>query len=153
MLQRRSFFVLCGCGVLAVACGGPTFIVQQYDGPPRSPETIAILRVHGRDTVQLLTLDGSRADAVVDDDVRLHIEVLPGAHTLHVLDRQNEALGPHRIAFRATPGAVYRIVFARSAEVTTRARIYEVSAESDALLRDVTLAGSDEALRQPLPPP
>lgn len=153
MPRRRSLFVLCGFGLLALACAGPTFIVQQYDGPPRRPETIAIIRVHGKEAVQLLTLDGARADAVVEEDVRLHIEVLPGAHTLNVLDRRNEALGPHRITFRATPGAVYRVVFAASPDVTTRARIYEVSPESDALLRDVTLALSDEEVRQPLPPP
>ena len=153
MIQRRTLIQICMSGLLVSACGGPTFIVQQYDGPPRSPETIAILRVQGNEPVQLVTLDGARADAVVDEDVRLHLELLPGAHRVGVADKRHPELGVHRIAFRAAAGAVYRVVFATTADVSQRARIYEVGRDSNVLVRDVTLAIPDPGVAEPLPAP
>ena len=61
---------------------GPTFIVQQYNGPPRARETIATLRVNGAETVRLLFLDEEDVAAPIVSDGRLHIELLPGKHTL-----------------------------------------------------------------------
>jgi hypothetical protein len=51
---------------------------------------------------------------------------------------REDSQGPLRmVSFETAPGRTYRIVFA--AGQADRARAYEVDAESDALLRDVTL--------------
>jgi hypothetical protein len=131
-------------GALHSGCTGPTFIVQQYDGPPRPSETVAIIRIHGSQTVRLITLDGDDANAPIDDDVRLHIEVLPGKHTIGVADFAAPQQPVQRISFRADPGRVYRPVFVKPAPggppgPLTLARMYEVGRDSDAYVRDVTL--------------
>ena len=64
---------------------GPTFIVQQYTGEPRPKEQVAVLRMNGKEPVRLMTLDDQDVAApILEPDFRLHIEVLPGRHTLTV---------------------------------------------------------------------
>lgn len=122
---------------------GPTYVVQQYPGAPRPTETVAILRVVGREPVQLAGLDGETIGAPVASDARLHLELLPGRH--EVTARPGPADAPKRAAFLAEAGKVYRIVFDAG-----RARVVEVDRSSDTLGRDVTM---DDAPREAAPPP
>jgi hypothetical protein len=118
---------------VCVACVGPTFIVQQYNGPPRPRESIAILRVNGADSVRLLFLDEEDVAAPVASDSRLHIEVLPGKHSLTARNGDDRSAPTGSLAFEAEPGKVYRIVF--SGET---AHLYEVDRESDKPTREVS---------------
>ena len=122
------------------ACVGPTFVVQQYSGPARPPESIATLRVNGADAVQLLTLDNEDVAARIATDSRLHIELLPGRHriTLVSLNAPSEVLEP--VLFQAEPGKVYRLTVApgTGGAPGTGAHLWEVDRASDALGREVT---------------
>ncbi|MBX3204953.1 MAG: hypothetical protein KF764_07780 [Labilithrix sp.] len=137
---------------LAVAgCPGPTFVVQQYAGPERPPETIATLRVNGSEAVRLLFLDEQDVAAPIVEDGRLHIEVVPARHTLVVANANapNERYAP--LAFDAEAGKVYRVAF-----VAGDARVYEVDRGRDALIRDVTVVTPPPRRApppQPAPPP
>lgn len=124
----------------SVSCGTPTFVVQQYDGPVRSADTIAIIRVDGGGKVQLLSLDGEATDARVTPDARLHIEVLPGNHSLWVQNLVDN--GPaHSLVFRAEAGKVYRVQFiGLAAGSAASPHVYEVDRSSNALRVDVTAA-------------
>ncbi len=133
------------------ACGGPTLIVQQYDGPVRAQESIAILRVNGAGSVQLVTLDDADVAVPIAQDARLHLELLPGRHTLDVVNVAAPHAPPETVAFDASPGRVYRVAFVardpntengranegRGAPAT--ARVYEVERGADTLLREVTV--------------
>src|SRR5262245_2186439 len=90
-----------------VACGGPTFVVQQYAGPSQPREVIAILRVNGGGP-RVVALDGE-ALVVPEKGTRFHIEMIPGVHELQVDDPSlgNVALG---IRFATEPAKVYRVV-------------------------------------------
>jgi hypothetical protein len=125
-----------------VGCGPQVFIVQQYDGPVRDSETIAILRINGGDSTRVVTLDGELADARIAEDTRLHIEMLPGRHAVRVADIAAPEAGSFRVAFDAQAGRVYRAVVASAA-----ARVFEVDRGSDAVLRDVSAK-----LAEPPPP-
>ena len=119
--------------VLAAGCAGPTYIVQQYDGPVRSAETIAVIRINGSEPVGLDSLDGESVGVRATKDSRIHVEVLPGRHAMRVRDLSQPGGFPSRASFLARAGKVYRPVFSQG-----RARIYEVDADSDATLQDVT---------------
>ena len=120
--------------LLVVGCPGPTFVVQQYGGPQRAAETIAILRVNGSAPVRLLVLDDQDVAAPIVEDGRLHIEVLPGPHTVRVANAAapQERYAP--ISFVAEAGKFYRVAFAAGGEP----RVYEAHRTEDTLLRDVT---------------
>lgn len=137
----------------SVSCGTPTFVVQQYDGAVRSADTIAIIRVDGGGKVQLLSLDDEATDARVTADARLHIEVLPGNHTLWVQSLVDN--GPaHSLVFRAEAGKVYRVEFIGAAAGRGASpHVFEVDRSSNALKLDVTgvQAPAREA-RPPTPP-
>jgi hypothetical protein len=147
-------FVLLSLGLPlgSQACGGPTFIVQQYAGPARPAGTIAVVRFNGRERLLWDSLDGEAAQVQVPEDSRLHVEVLPGTHRVGV--RDPSAPEPaHVAAFFAEPGKVYRPVFAPGAG--SALRVYEVDASSDALVRDVTLAptAATSSTHPPAPAP
>ena len=110
---------------LPLACGGPTFIVQQYDGPIRQRETIAVIRVRGADSVLVVGVDAQPTGAAVDSDARLHIEVLPGEHSI---DAGIVGEPARRVWFNAAPGKVYRAVWQAG-----QPRVFEVDDSSDAL--------------------
>jgi hypothetical protein len=132
---RRNALLVFPC-ILAssvTACGPQVFIIQQYDGPVRDSETIAILRINGGDSTRVVTLDGELADARIAEDTRLHIEMLPGRHAVRVADIAAPEAGSFRVAFDAQAGRVYRAVVASAA-----AKVFEVDRGSDAMLRDVT---------------
>lgn len=149
---------LLGALCAGASCGTPTFIVQQYTGPVRARESIAIIRVDGNGTVQLLSLDGEATDARVTPDARLHIEVLPGHHTLWV-QSAGGAVPAQAVAFRAEAGKLYRVEFVpAAASGPTAPRIYEADPDSNRLEKDVTVvqpppdAAPAPAPRTPAPP-
>jgi hypothetical protein len=136
---------------LAIGCGGPTFIVQQYGGSPRDREAIAVIRVNGQESIVLVALDGEDIATRVPDDARLHVEVLPGKHTVTIGDLSDTSEPARTTSFVAAAGKTYRPVMQQHA-----ARVFEVDADSDALLSDVTFVPPPTAERDlppvPLPP-
>lgn len=120
-------------GVLLVACPGPTFVVQQYNGPARTNASIAILRVNGNDPARLLILDDEEVAVPIERDSRLHIEMLPGPHSLVVVNASSNERSPV-IAFKADAGKVYRAAFAPDGV----AHVFEVNRSNDALGPDAT---------------
>jgi len=142
----RSILLLVSAAVFVMAapsCGGPTFVIQQYAGPSRSSDTIAIIRINGKDDLLWVSLDGEAAGARLPEDARFHIEVLPGRHTLGI--RGGADSPTELVSFQAEPGRVYRPVLERGARSSEpalgggAARMFEVDADRDTLLRDVTL--------------
>ncbi|MBI3205310.1 MAG: hypothetical protein HYZ29_27475 [Myxococcales bacterium] len=158
-MSRFERLVGASLAVALSACGGPTFIVQQYSGPVRAPESIAVLRVNGDAGIVLVSLDGEPIRTRVADDARLHVEMLPGRHQLAIADLVDAARPLGRAVFVAAAGKTYRPMFPSQGK---GARVFEVDSASDAPLRDVTVqdAGQESALpdqekqpaRQPLPP-
>jgi hypothetical protein len=128
------------------SCGGPTFIIQQYAGAPRPKESIAVIRLRGADSVQVLALDRERL-MPVERGVRLHIEVAPG---MHEIDVGSEGEIPtsgvdefrQRLRFTAEAGKVYRVIvsqrLATGAAGQYAPRIYEVDPESESPIRVVS---------------
>lgn len=139
LFARVAFsFGLTALGLLG--CQGPTLIVQQYAGPVRPTETVAVLRLNGADSVRLATLDDEDIAVPIAPDTRLHIEMLPGRHRVSASragDRYGRALV---LPFDAEAGHVYRVVLgavdADRGDFT--ARLMEVDRDTDAPLRDVT---------------
>jgi hypothetical protein len=132
----RRWLVLCAylLAFTLAACGGPTFIVQQFEGPQRPGETISTIRVNGDGPVRLLLLDGQDAAAPIDRDARLHIEVLPGPHTVIVANANAPGDRHPPVEWTAAAGKIYRVVFATDGGP----HVFEVDRTSDALLGDVT---------------
>jgi hypothetical protein len=118
--------------LLLAGCAGPTFVVQQFKGPQRPPETIATLRVNAGGSVRLVSLDDEPLDVPLADDARLHIEMLPGRHSLTVRAANADRAEP--LSFEAEAGKVYRVTIAEEA------RIFEVDRSGDQPIRDVTVA-------------
>jgi hypothetical protein len=117
--------------------------------------------MNGKDPIVWDSLDGEDASARVPEDARLHIEVLPGEHTLRVRSLHDLSQVSERISFRAEAGKVYRPVFETSnqaheakfaATPLGAARIYEVDSGSDALVRDVTMPARRATDTYPSPP-
>ena len=120
---------------LLAACMGPTFIVQQYGGPPRARETIATLRVNGNEPVRLLFLDEEDVAAPIVSDGRLHIELLPGKHTLIARNGDERTAPTGSFSFVAEANKVYRVLFTGET-----AHLWEVDRDSDKPTREVTPA-------------
>jgi hypothetical protein len=144
--------------MVVAACVGPTFIVQQYAGSPRTPETIAILRVNGSDSVRLLILDDEDVAAPIESDGRLHIEMLPARHLVIVGNAKapQERFVP--ISWQAEAGKIYRVAFVNAGDGGLAPHIYEVDRSRDTILRDVTASPTTDGPieRRPqrlLPPP
>lgn len=127
-------------------CGGPTFIVQQYGGAPRDREAISVIRVNGQETIVLVALDGEDIATRVPDDARLHVEVLPGKHTVTIGDLSDTAEPARSTSFVALAGKTYRPVMQAHA-----ARVFEVDPDTDVLLSDVTFV-APSAPPSALPP-
>jgi len=100
-------------------------------------ESIAVFRVNGSDAARLLELDGEDVAAPLDVDSRLHIELLPGAHSVRMGSASASGERLPAVSFRAEPGKVYRAV------VEGGTRVHEVTRGSDAIGVDVTLAPGD----------
>ncbi len=135
------------------ACGRATFVVQQYTGPARPPESVAVLRVNGNEDLRVVELDDRDISAPLDHDARLHIEMLPARHTLVVASETEERDRPGRrprLAFNAEPGKVYRVA---APSGTEGAHVYEVDRGSDAVVRDATVVEQPVAPPPPVQPP
>jgi hypothetical protein len=144
-------------------CVGPTYVIQQYSGAPRPPESIAILRINGSDSVRLLSVDGENVAAPLASDARLHVELLIGRHRITLANAS--AARPREIPLDidVEPNKVYRVVFDPAAcgapcaqppaPDAAPARLFEVDRSTDALGRDVTLTNDAEKRREVLPPP
>jgi hypothetical protein len=148
--------------VLAAACGVPTFILQQYDGPPRAAESVAVVRFDGKGSADLVSLDGSIADAHVPEDARLHVEVLPGRHVLGVARRAAQNDPPRRVVFVAEAARYYEVAFMAppANEWQPSVHVFEIDRRSGAKLRDVTYtaprrepAAPEAPSAVPAPPP
>jgi hypothetical protein len=145
-MKKLSMLACAGaaCATLGMAlaqCGGPTFIVQQYAGPPRPKESVAVIRIDDSDTAQHLSLDRERL-APVEKGNRMRIEMLPGMHQIGVTEPYNPSAPEQSLRFRAEAGKVYRVHVARMPEAAggaLAARVYEVDPSSDAPIRDVSL--------------
>jgi hypothetical protein len=124
---------------LALAgCPGPTFVVQQFNGPQQPREAIAVLRVNGGDKVRLLYLDEQDVATPIVEDGRLHIEMLPKRHTVIVSD----AAAPNEkypLAFDAQAGKVYRVIFSPATP-----HVYEVDRDKDVAVKDVSVGGEQQ---------
>src|SRR5262245_18120861 len=112
-IARDRVFVVFVWMLLAIAgqgCGGPTFVVQQYSGDVRPAETIGVIRVHGKGPAMLAAIDGEPTTVRVSEDARMHIEVLPGKHTIAVANVSDATRPPVVVSFRAEAGKYYRPV-------------------------------------------
>lgn len=128
---------------LLLGCMGPTFIVQQYGGPQRPRETIAILRVNGAEPVRLLFLDEEDVAAPIVSDGRLHIELLPGRHTLTARNGDDRSAPTASFTFAAEANKVYRVMFTGET-----GHLYEVDRDSDKPAKEITPPPA-----APAPPP
>jgi hypothetical protein len=129
-VRTLAYLVLGWLTVLAAACGLATFVVQQYDGAPRSRDSIAIIRVNAGEAI--VFLDGEPLRTIPTEGTRFHIEVLPGVHEIEDLVDGVGETGA-RVRFVADAGKVYRIVGQRAgAHVTAQA--YEVDRGTDSLM-------------------
>jgi hypothetical protein len=128
------------------SCGSPTYVVQQYAGPVRSRESIAVIRIHGADEVQPVALDRERLSPV-EPGVRLHIEVLPGSHEIDVAASGQVAIA-QRLKFVAEAGKLYRVIlsqtFAAGAGGARAPRVHEVDPSTEAPIRIVSSAVTTE---------
>lgn len=148
MRRLASLLLLSSC------ISGPTYVVQQYEGPRRAADSVAIVRVDGDDVVSLERIDDVDIVASMSrmEGSRYHFEVLPGRHVLGVSRRPPPVEGvtvarapspgsdaspyvTRSVAFDAAAGKVYRTVFENG-----EPRVHEVGRTSDALGPDVTIA-------------
>jgi hypothetical protein len=152
MHAPRAIAFICLIAALGASalpgCGGPTYVVELYSGQRRPAESLAILRFGGADDARLVVVDGERADVPIADDARLHVEILPGEHRLGVISRKNPDGPLQYVQFRAEPGRTYRVLMQASG-----AKVFEIDAGNDALLREVTLPERAEIPPPPPPPP
>jgi len=108
--RGRSARAAMALGAAIVACNGTvTFVMQQYAGPPKPKDSIAIIRSDGASATELVAVDGETIRAPLERNNRLHVEVLPGTHDVDVAA---PAIGlRHAIPVRllAEAGKVYRV--------------------------------------------
>jgi len=143
-----------GAVLLGLAgCAGPTFVVQEYPGPVRPAETIAILRVEGSGTVQLLSIDDERADVRIVEDARLHVEMLPGKHKVMVQNLAAPANPPETVTFQADAGKVYRPMFMHTVSSGPRLHVFELDPRTGLPIGDATLAPTRAPDRLPVSEP
>ena len=136
------------------SCGGPTFIVQQYDGPPRPAQSIAVIRVNGGGP-ELFSLDGERLRAAPEKGTRLQVEVMPGAHEVGVVVPDGASAQGVVIRFMAEPGKVYRMVLRNAPPggrllQSTTAQAYEVDRSTDVELAPAVLTTNAPELERPV---
>lgn len=152
-MNRRQHLCLVAAGLVmatvSAACGQVTFILQQYDGPPRAPEQVSVLRVQPDDVAEVVAMDGEPLGGqTLDSDVRLHIELLPGKHTLRVKNPNAQGLDTKDVSFMAQAGSYYRVELVNREWHALRAKarpgawsalVYEIRASDGRRLREVSL--------------
>ncbi len=152
-MRLFAYTLACMFALAAAGCGQVTYVLQQYDGPVRARDQISVLRVQPNDPTQLLALDEEQlGPQQLDSDVRLHIEILPGKHTLSVKNPNVQIMQTQKVAFVAQPGRVYRVFLANRAWHTNTSRetpqgtwsplVYEVDANTGRPLQEVSLPPS-----------
>lgn len=151
-IMRKVGFKLAGVAAAAfvlalVGCPGPTFVVAQYPGDERPQSELSVLRVNGKESVRLLSLDGQDVAAPLERDSRLHIEMLPGKHSVLVTDANEPEAHIDEIAFEGSPGKFYRVVLTPGTRGPV-AQVHEVDRGSDELGRDVTVPREPRAERR-----
>jgi hypothetical protein len=122
-----------------------TFVVQNYDGPPRPRTAIAVVRVDARGP-EVVAVDDQPLRVALESPNRMHVEVLPGPHEIDVEVTEPVIGLRHTLPLRfiASPGKVYRVDVvvapmsvpspAPNARGYGEVRVYEVDPESDAIL-------------------
>jgi hypothetical protein len=128
-----------GASALFASCGSATFVVQQYLGPPRPRQTIAIIRVNGGGT-PLTSLDGDPLRVEPERGTRFHIEVLPGEHEVGVSVPEPGLPNGVTVRFFAEAGKVYRMEAVSALSEPGRiglwsAQAFEVDPATDAMIR------------------
>ncbi len=151
--RRLAPLLFAALPLLPLACGGPTFVVSQYEGPPRPRDTIAILRIDGSSPVQMVSVDGEPL-APIERDARLHIEVLPGEHSVGVANLARQDQPARRVRFIAQPGKLYGAVWTNG-----EPHLFELDNSSGSPIRDVSMsqpelppAAPPRAVVPPAPP-
>jgi hypothetical protein len=131
MLALSATFVLCG--------GTVTFVLQRYDGPPKSRDGIAIIRASGVGPTELVAIDGEPIRVPLERDNRLHVEVLPGVHDVDVAAPTIGLRHIITVRLLAEAGKVYRVeVWAPPSsqpplgDQAWSAHAYEVDRDTDA---------------------
>lgn len=149
-MRLFAYTLACIFALAPTGCGQVTYVLQQYDGPVRAQDQVSILRVQPDDPTQLVSLDEEQLGAQnLDSDVRLHIEILPGKHTLSVKNPNVQIKQTQKVAFVAQPGRVYRVLLANRAWHATSASpssqgswsplVYEVDRDTGRALQEVSL--------------
>jgi hypothetical protein len=73
----------------------------------------------------------------------MHVEVLPGEHTVTVIDAEHPDGTCQFVRFRTEPGKLYRALWHmhtdRAPGLSDLARVYEVDASSDKPIRDTSI--------------
>jgi hypothetical protein len=150
--------VALGASIAGTACGGMTFIVQEYEGVPRPIEGIAIIRVEAGNGPEVVAVDDQPLRVALEKPNRIHVEVLPGPHEVDI-EVVEPAIGLRHtipVRFLASAGKVYRVevlavaASAGSSESHWDARAYEVDRDTDA---HVGIAAPVAPLPPPPPPP
>jgi hypothetical protein len=144
---RGRLAIIVAVFMALVCCGGTvTFVWQQYEGPSRSRDRIAIIRTTGASPTVLVAIDGKSILAPLDEDNRLHVEILPGVHEVDVAA---PSLGLRRVIpvrMLAEAGKVYRLAVSARPQSPSQpdnaepplwneqwqAHAYEVDRDSDA---------------------
>ena len=138
-------------------------MVQEYDGPPRPSDRIAIVRVNGKNGPDVTSVDNQPLRVVLEPSNRVHVEVVPGPHEVDV-EVTEPGIGLRHtipVRFLAAAGKVYRVEVVSVAvtqpspgvAVDSRwdARAYEVNRDTDARL-GVAPAWGPPASAAPPPP-
>lgn len=135
---------------LCTSCGEVTFVVQAYPGPARAAGQVSVVRINRDAPVRVVSVDGDPlGNQQLDSGTRLHVEVLPGKHELGVENEEARVQKTKTVSFVAQAGHVYRVLMAdrewhvhsapRQPAATWSPLVYEVDAEGDRLLREVSL--------------
>jgi hypothetical protein len=85
----------------------------------------------------------------LDDDTRLHVELLPGVHTLDIRHPQKQVDATQTVRFKASAGAVYAAFLderdwykkpgAPATPDAWTALVYEIEGESGTRLKEVSI--------------
>jgi hypothetical protein len=136
-----------------------TFIVQQYDGPPRPGDRIAVIRIDAGGP-EVIAVDDVPLHVPLEKPNRIHVEVLPGPHEVDVEVTEPEIGLRHvlPIRFVAEADKVYRVEVLSAApgvesESRWDARAYEVDRSSDAKLNVAPAAAAPSTAQRGAPPP
>ena len=114
-----------------------TFVVQEYAGIARSPSTVGVIRLDGREAEDVTAVDGEPLGIALERGNRIHVEVLPGVHDVELQVREAGTGLVRRISVRfvAEAGRVYRVERSSAADAYGGFRAYEVDPRSDLALR------------------